>query len=179
MKAPELIETRRLHLRRPLAHDAEAIFYTYASNPLVTRYLSWPTHRSVDDSRAFIRWSDAEWQRWPAGPYLVFDRYADGRLLGSTGLAFSDPTTASTGYLFAHAVWGQGFATESLETMVNLAHEIGVLRLEAVCHIEHVTSAHILEKCGFRPESPLQAHTLFPNLAPGIRSDVLRYVRFF
>jgi ribosomal-protein-alanine N-acetyltransferase len=175
MKAPELIETARLHLRRPLAHDAEAIYYTYASNPLVTRYLSWPTHRSVDDTRAFISWSDSEWQRWPAGPYLAFDRSSEGRLLGSTGLAFKSQVCAATGYVFAERAWSKGFATESLTAMVQLAQSLGVQRLEAICHVEHRASAHVMEKCGLNYEGVLRAHTRFPNLSPGTLSDVFAY----
>jgi RimJ/RimL family protein N-acetyltransferase len=38
-------------LRRPTLADAGAIFYRYASDPVVTRYLSWPTHRSRTEIR--------------------------------------------------------------------------------------------------------------------------------
>nr|MBA2355602.1 N-acetyltransferase [Acidobacteriota bacterium] len=47
MKAPEQIETARLVLRRPVAKDAPAIFERYASDPEVTRFLSWPRHQSL------------------------------------------------------------------------------------------------------------------------------------
>jgi [ribosomal protein S5]-alanine N-acetyltransferase len=71
MKGQERIETARLVLRRPTAMDAEAIFSRYAGDPEVTRFLSWPTHLTTDETRGFLGVSDAEWQRWPAGPYLV------------------------------------------------------------------------------------------------------------
>ena len=74
VKAPETIETERLLLRRPKQSDAQAVFHRYASDRDVTRYLSWPTHRSVADTLAFLAMSDDEWRRWPAGPYLVLTR---------------------------------------------------------------------------------------------------------
>src|SRR3974390_1278438 len=64
-KAPETMETDRLLLRRPRQSDAQAVFHRYASDHEVTRYLSWPTHRNVADTLAFLSWSDAEWERWP------------------------------------------------------------------------------------------------------------------
>lgn len=87
MKAPERIETARLVLQRPRTTDLEAIFARYASDPDVTRFVGWPRHRSLADTQAFLAFSAAERDRWPAGPYLVRSR-ADGTLLGSTGLAF-------------------------------------------------------------------------------------------
>ena len=99
-KASEKIETARLLLRRPKQSDAQAVFHRYASDRDVTRYLSWPTHRSVADTLAFIALSDEEWRRWPAGPYLVLTR-ENGRaqeLVGSTGLFYKSATRAVTGY---------------------------------------------------------------------------------
>jgi ribosomal-protein-alanine N-acetyltransferase len=178
MKKRELIETGRLRLRKPAESDAEAIFSVYASDPEVTRYLSWPTHRSLDDTRAFLAWSETVWKLWPAGPYLVYSR-GDGRLLGSTGLLFQSPEHAATGYAFARAEWGRGYATESLQAMVDLARGLGVRRLEAICHVDHRPSAHVIEKCGFQPQGRRPEHTEFPNLSPGRRSDVLSYARLF
>ena len=176
MTKRERIETSRLVLRRPVPSDAEAIFTVYASDPEVTRYLSWPTHCTVSDTRGFLAWSDGEWERWPAGPYLALLR-EDGRLLGSTGLAFRSSECAATGYAFARFEWGHGYATESLQAMVDLARDLGVLRLEAICHADHRPSAHVMEKCGFRSLGTRRDDSEFPNLAPGRKSDVLSYVR--
>jgi RimJ/RimL family protein N-acetyltransferase len=180
MTALETIQTARLLLRKPVAADVEAIFRRYASDPEVTRYLSWPTHRSVEDTQAFLAWSDAEWQRWPAGPYLAFplDERPDP-LLGSTGLAFQTSTDAITGYAFAQDAWGHGFATEALKAMVELARQTGVRRLEAACHAGHRPSAHVLEKGGFLCEGVLRDHSVFPNLDHVKRYDVLSYVIHF
>ena len=180
MRGPETIETARLLLRRPRPSDADAVFRRYASDPVVTRFLSWPTHRSVADTLAFLSWSDSEWQRWPAGPYLVVARDGKpGALLGSTGLSYKSPSRAVTGYVFAKDVWGQGYATESLQAMVGLAQLTGVERLEAICHVDHRPSATVLEKCGFEREEVKRDHFAFPNLAPQKRSDVFSYVRLF
>ena len=177
MKGREIIETERLVLRKPKASDAQEIFARYASDREVTRYLSWPTHRNVADTLAFLAWSDQDWDRWPAGSYLVIDR--DGRqLLGGTGLSFKTPTRAITGYVFARNAWGHGYATESLQAMVDPASETAVERLEAICHIDHRPSAKVLEKCGFTREEVRREHFVFPNLAPQKKSDVFNYVRY-
>ena len=86
-KAPPVVETERLVLMRPEAKDAEAIFERYSSDPDVTKYVGWPTHRSLDQTRMFLSFSDSEWDRWPAGPYLVHVK-GGAVLIGGTGLAF-------------------------------------------------------------------------------------------
>lgn len=176
MKAPEHIETARLLLRRPTAADAETIFRRYSSDPEVTRYVGWPGHRSVAETREFLAWSYGEWERSPAGPYLLCSR-STGELLGGTGLAFETPYRASTGYVLARDAWSRGLATEALGSMVELATALEVKRLYALCHVDHRASARVLEKCGFEREGVLRRHTLFPNLGLAEPSDVWSYSR--
>jgi ribosomal-protein-alanine N-acetyltransferase len=172
--APDRIETPRLELRRPLEGDADAIFSRFSSDPDVTRLVGWPMHRSLDDARRFLAYSDAQWRQWPAGPYLILSR-SDGSVLGSTGLAFETPFRAQTGYVLAKDVWGRGLATEALDAMVGLARATGVRRLYALCHHSHSGSARVLEKCDFAREGVLRAYAEFPNLAPVEPQDVLCY----
>jgi RimJ/RimL family protein N-acetyltransferase len=44
--------------------EAEEIFYCYASKPEATRFMSWPTHRSLVDTKAFLQYAA---QGWKAG----------------------------------------------------------------------------------------------------------------
>src|SRR5262245_11213463 len=159
----------------PTALDAPAIFERYASSPEVTRYLGWPQHRSPDDTKAFLNFSAQEWQRWPAGPYVIRLR-RDGQLIGSTGFGFETPDQAVTGYVLAKDAWGRGYATEALEAIVDTAPRIGVVRLYALCHPEHQPSRHVLEKCGFVLDRRPSKQVEFPNLSPGKLQDVLCYV---
>ncbi len=174
-RAPERLFTPRLVLERPRDEDADAIF-RYASDPAVTPYVAFPRHRSIDDARWFIGFSDTEWARASAGPYVIRDR-EQHTLLGSTGLAFETRFRASTGYVLARDAWGRGYATEALQAMVDLARALGVRRLYAHVHPEHTRSAHVLEKAGFTLEGVRRLHDEFPNLTPGEPSDVSCYVR--
>ena len=47
-KGTQTIETERLILRRALREDAEAMFRNWASDPEVTKYLTWPTYEKID-----------------------------------------------------------------------------------------------------------------------------------
>ncbi len=150
------------------------MFERYAGDPVVTRFLGWPRHRSIADTGTFVRFSDSEWDRWPAGPYLIKSRI-DGQLLGGTGLGFEGADRATTGYVLAADAWGRGYATEALRAMIDVANRTGVTRLQALCHPEHRASSHVLEKCGFIREGVLVRHVEFPNLAAGELADVACY----
>lgn len=177
MKGPQCFVTARLILRKPEPADAVAIFSRYSGDPEVTKYLGWPMHRRIEDTRAFLAFSNEDWRRWPAGPYLIESR-ADGRLLGGTGLGFDSRETASTGYVLARDAWGVGYATEALGAMVELAASLRVTRLYSFCHPDHRASIRVLEKCGFVRE-PATCRIVFPNLAPGEHLPCLRFARIF
>lgn len=174
--APEVFETARLLLRPPRRADAEAIFARYASDPEVTRHLSFATHRSLDDTAAFLDYSEVRWAQWPAGPYLAFTR-EELVLLGGTGLRFETPHRAEVGYALARDAWGVGYATEILGAMVELGSRVGVWRLHAYTHPEQAASQRVLEKCGFELEGTLRRHSVFPNLEPDAPQDVLVYAK--
>ena len=178
MKAPAQIETTRLSLMQPQAADAASIFERYASDPDVTRFLGWPRHESVADTQAFLRFSAVEWERWPAGPYLIRSR-SDRRLLGGTGFGFEGPQQSATGYVLATDAWGRGYATEALGAVIEVARRIGVARLYALCHPQHRASWRVLEKCGFVRDGNWTKQAEFPNLSPGVQQDVLCYAAVF
>lgn len=178
LMAPTVLETPRLRLRRPTQADAPAMFSRYASDPDVTKYLSWPTHRSPEVTRAFVTWDEDQWRRWPASSYLIF-RHDDGTLVGGTGLSYEAIDRVATGYVLARDAWGQGYATESLGAMVSLASMLGLPRLHSVCHVDHIASSRVLEKGGFAFTGIAERAVAFPNLHPTLLFDVRTYEKVF
>jgi RimJ/RimL family protein N-acetyltransferase len=171
---PLELATERTRLRRPRPDDAEAIFERYASFPEVTRYLSFPTHRDIEDTRAFLARADESWNAGSNFPYLI-ERREDGLLLGVIGLHVEAPHRYRTGYVLARDTWGQGYATEVLTAMLELAFtRPEVCRVYALCDAEHVASARVMEKCGMQREGVLRRQSILPNLSPEPR-DMLCY----
>jgi [ribosomal protein S5]-alanine N-acetyltransferase len=172
-RAPEELTTARLELRRPSSRDAAAI-YAYASDREATRFMAWPRHQSLDDTRAFLSFAEDEWRRTGCGVYLVRD--AGGDVLGSTGLHLATETRAATGYILGRAHWGKGLATEAATAMIELARRLGLVRVEAECVAEHAASARVLEKLGMQLEGLRRAYLVAPNYSPH-PVDVRGYAR--
>jgi len=140
----------------------------------VTTYVGWPAHKTVDDTRAFLAFSESYWEKWPAGAYLAWSRET-GELLGSTGLVFETPLRAATGYVFARRCVGP----RRRERIAGRRGRCGPERwrsapLRAVPR-RHRASARVLEKCGFSLEDTLRRYVEFPNLRPGDPQDVRCY----
>src|SRR3989337_1788222 len=81
---PPKIETERLLLQRLKYEDAAEIFYAYASKPDATKYLSWPTHQSIDETESFLKYAIESWEFGTQYAYSI--RLKNRFLIGSIGL---------------------------------------------------------------------------------------------
>ena len=80
------------------------------------------------------------------------------------------------GYALARDAWGKAYAHEALRGLLEGTASIGLQELYALCHCQHLISARVLEKCGFKLDGRLTCYTDFPNLGLEERSDVFRYM---
>lgn len=53
-KGTQAIRTERLALRRFTPDDADAMFYTWANDAVVTRYVTWYPHESPQATRQLL-----------------------------------------------------------------------------------------------------------------------------
>jgi len=146
-----------LSLRLPRPDDAATLF-ALASDPLVTRFLSWGPYRS-----------EAEAAAWLA---TLPDRRASGAALE---LAVTDASDAPIGITLLNelsrrdrrvvvgtwlgrAHWGTGANREAKALVARLAFErLGIERLAAYADVRNERSRAALERLGFVPEGVLRA----------------------
>lgn len=175
---PRTLSTARLWLRPPVTTDAPAIF-SFASDPEVTRYMDWPTHEDLDDSRAFLE--DVAWG-WESGDDYCWaiERADTADVVGTVACQF-DEHGANFGYVLARAHWGGGLATEAAAAVFDAALAIDdVYRFWATCDIDNAASARVLTKLGLTWEGRLRSWSPRPNHARGERPrdvDVYAWVR--
>jgi RimJ/RimL family protein N-acetyltransferase len=159
---PEKIETKRLLLQRLRYEDAEEIFYCYASKPEATRFMSWPTHQSVEDSRKFVRYAI---QSWALGlDYSFSIRLKDsGRFVGSFGVINEDGKI-QFGYVLSPVHWRNGYATEACQViMARLKTFPGVYRVGTFVDADNIASVNVLRKSGLVEEARLVRWFKFVN----------------
>jgi RimJ/RimL family protein N-acetyltransferase len=153
--------------------DAEAIFTQYAQDAEVTTYLLWRPHETIETVRDFLRRCLAAREQGTTVPWAI-TRTSDGRLLGMIELRL-EASRAELGYVLARPFWGQGYATEAVRAVVDLAlAHPAIYRVWAVCDVEHHASARVLEKAGMQREGVLRRWSLHPNISD-VPRDCLCY----
>lgn len=159
---PERLSTQRLLLQRLRYEDAEEIFYAYASKPEATRYLSWPTHRSIEDTRAFLRRAIAGWNQGSDYSFSIRLK-SNGSLIGGFGIV-NDDGKIQFGYVISPVHWGQGYATEACREMMQLlGTRQGLYRISTFVDAENAASIRVLEKSGLVQEARLSKWFRFVN----------------
>lgn len=158
----EKIDTARLVLQRLRYEDAEEIFYTYASKPEATKFLSWRTHRSVEDTRAFLRIAIENWNYGSDYSFSIRLK-SNGRLVGAFGVINEDGKI-QFGYVLSPSHWGSGYGTEVCKTMVEILKTFpGVFRVGTFVDVDNTASVKVLLKCGLVEEARLEKWHRFVN----------------
>ena len=158
----EVLTGARVRLRHPVVDDAEAIFAELSSDPGVTRYMSWTTHRDVDETRDVIT------DLFNVGdePTWLIERRDTDELVGTCGWSRPQPHSVDFGYCLCRKWWRQGLGSEVAGMLVEAAmRNPAVYRVSACCHVDNAGSAGVLRRCGLSLEGRLARYLVFPNLA--------------
>lgn len=154
----KILQTNRLLLRPFRMEDAQAMFENWASDPEVTKYLTWPAYKSVEDSYGILKiWLDsydkADFYQW------AIEDKALGQPIGSISVVNHDDKaeSAEIGYCIGRSFWGQGILPEALSAvMAFLFDQVGMGRVEAKHAVQNPNSGKVMEKCGMVYEGTLR-----------------------
>ena len=165
-----VLKTRRLRLRRIRPSDAEAIF-AYCSDPAVTRYVTFATHRSLADTRKFLRASEKGY-RQGGPPHWAIIRRSSGELIGLCGFLPLEARhrRGEFGYWLGKPHWGRGYATEAVEALLAYGfRKMKLNRLQARVVVRNRASARVLEKAGMKLEGVLRQFENLKGKFPDLR----------
>lgn len=140
------IETERLVLRPFRETDAQSMFDNWASDPEVTRFLTWPTHQSVETTRQVIRL----WTNLPSDSYNWCIALKDtDEPIGSIAVVSADGDTLEIGYCISRKHWGKGVTPEAARAVVrHLFDNVGARRVIAKHDVNNPNSGRVMQKIG-------------------------------
>ena len=172
---PDKFRTARLFLRPIVMADAGAIFLAYQRNPEITHNLIWRPNRTRGDIELYIR-SCVETPPHRARTYVMQGR-KDSVIRGCLDLRQADRHRLEFGYVVARPWWGQGLMTEALTEVVQWGlAQPAIYRISAVCDVENVGSARVMEKAGLVREGLLRRYMIHPGMGSEPR-DCFSYAR--
>jgi [ribosomal protein S5]-alanine N-acetyltransferase len=168
---PPILRTARLLLRPIAVADASDVF-AYGSDPQVTRYVTWPTHRTIDDALDYVSRRVRDYE---TGPILHWGiSLGEGKsLIGSIGIdAISDINfSGELGYVLARPFWRKGYMTEAVRIVIDSTFRFTPLnRIEANCLVPNLASARVIEKSGMTFEGVRRELSYFNGALHDVRS---------
>jgi ribosomal-protein-alanine N-acetyltransferase len=142
--------------------DARAMF-AYASDPEVTRYVLFETHRSIEDSQAFLRLVVEGYERGDFGGWGVVLKDS-GAFVGTCGVDYGyapEHARAELGYVLSREHWGKGLVPEAVRAVIRFGFgRMELNRIQARCIAENTASARVMEKAGMTYEGTLREYQL-------------------
>lgn len=140
------IQTPRLILREPQISDAHFMYYNWASDPEVTKYLRWKPHESLSVSelqiKSWIMNKNASSLNW------IIESKQTKEAIGSVSLFNIDykKRECEIGYCLSRFYWNQGLMTECIKYVLKYAFKRGIKLVRAYMQKENIASQKVLEK---------------------------------
>ena len=141
-----VIETPRLHLRPWCEADATALF-KLARDPRIGMLCGWKPFERIDDAREALSTVLA------APDSYAVTLASTGELVGSIALRIGtdspEAAVADIGYWIGAPYWGNGYATEAGNAIIERARELGVSTIVLKYFDGNSASRRVSEKLGF------------------------------
>lgn len=154
MNFNSMIETERLIIRRFKPEDWKDL-HEYLSDETVVRFEPYDPFTEDESKSESIRRSGDE-------SFFAVTLKDTGKVIGNLYFGKGDFDTYEIGYVFHANYWGQGFATESTNALMNYAFHTGkVRRIIAECNPENTSSWKLLERLKMRREGHLLKNIYF------------------
>ena len=154
------LETKRLVLRRFISEDADAMFKNWASDSEVTRYLTWPTHPSVEVSKFVTEdwvnsYSDEKFYQWA----IVLKENGDEPIGSISAVHMNDDIDmVHIGYCIGRDWWHQGITSEAMKAVMDFFfNEVKANRIESRHDPRNPNSGKVMQKCGMKYEGTLRS----------------------
>ena len=134
--------------------------------------MNWKTHQRIEETIAFVQWAITANSKGNDCTWAITK--PNSQLIGGCTLRFTGCKT-DFGYVFGKDHWGHGYATETLQALIQWAFsQPEIFRVWGTCHTANAASAHVMEKCGLQMEGVLRKWLVYPQLGEPA-SDCLCY----
>ena len=158
-RGTKTLESERLLLRRFTIDDAQAMFENWASDPEVTKFLTWQTHENAEGTKALInswvpRYIENEYYNW-----VIVLKENGSVPIGNIAVPRRDDKAewVEIGYSLGSKWWRQGIITEAVKLLLDyFFYEVGVNRVQAMYNPANPNSGKVMQKCGMVYEGTMR-----------------------
>jgi len=152
------LNTERLILRRFSINDAENMIKNWANDDDVTKYLTWPTHNSIEVTKYVLKdwiknYENNDFYNWA----IILKEINEP--IGSIGAVEKndDIKMVHIGYCIGKNWWNKGIVSEALNELIKYFFEkVGVNRIESRYDPANENSGKVMAKCGMKYEGHMK-----------------------
>ena len=142
------LETDRLKLRAVTEDDTRAIYEGWATDPEVTKYMTWNPHKSIEDTRMIMDYWLHEYEK-PDCYRWGLELKESGALIGMIDVVSFEDNVPVIGYCEAKKYWNNGYMTEALGAVTKLLFADGYSEIKIGAVEENKGSNRVIQKAGF------------------------------
>jgi len=143
--------SERLLLRPPWPEDWKQVLGGIADEGVVRNLARAPWPYRSDDARQFVQLPVN-----PMFPRFLITRADNAMLVGCIGIDEREGAV-ELGYWIGRQHWGQGYATEAGEAVLEVARMLGHRKIVAGHFLDNPASGRVLRKLGFEPTGSVTA----------------------
>lgn len=151
MKKKLKLETKRLLLSRFQDNDLQAVF-ACCSNPNVSQFTSWNTHKSIEDSKKYISWAKSRYSFEVGNIDICWALRLKNNLnlIGAIDFKQVSSDTGRIDYMLTESQWNKGIMTEAAIAVINWVFEQlpNFTKIESSGLTQNAGSIHIMQKIG-------------------------------
>lgn len=148
LKDNSILESSRLILRPFSINDINDVFL-YASDNIVTKYLTWSSHIDVSQTEKVVR----EFFIGKIGIFAI-ELKSEHKCIGCIDLRLCvEHNKASFGYVLNREYWNTNYMSESLNLILELSFlKLRLNRVESTHYVGNEGSGRVMQKCGMKYE---------------------------
>lgn len=152
------LETNRLLLRRLESNDYTDMYNNWCSDPDVTRYLPWDTHKSIEDTKEILNIWINEYNNDHTYRWIIIEKN-NNIPIGTIDVVSKDISNSvfEIGHCYSKNYWHKGYATEALDVVINfLFNEVKVDLIIAKHYENNIASGKVMQKVGMKYDGTLR-----------------------
>lgn len=153
------LETDRLILRKTIDSDCEPMFYNWANDERVTKYLTWLPYEKAEQLRGSYHKYQLDNRDKPDFYDWKIVIKKTGEPIGSIGVVDKreDIDEVEIGYCLGYNFWHKGIMTEAFTRIIKfLFEEVELNRIKALHDVNNPHSGDVMKKCGLKFEGILR-----------------------
>jgi ribosomal-protein-alanine N-acetyltransferase len=158
-KGTQMLETKRLILRKTVMDDALPMFRNWACDPEVTKFLTWPPHPSVETTAQLLKLWIEESEKPDYYQWMIVLKEIE-QPIGTISVVRhrDDIAEAEIGYCIGRTWWHRGIMSEALNAVIDyLFAEVGMNRITAKHDTNNPHSGGVMRKCSMTYEGTHRA----------------------